>query len=283
MSRRFTRAVQRAGFFVGVILFASGIALIANTLGVSSQTTGVEWDSGTCREFFGWPHLPSQESDFGEYLGKDVGAVSISGQGSNTLEVTVVSGYPSYGVQCDLTHIVTIATSKLTGLNIESLSGLHNCIVTNATMNRYACDELTVLYHAGSTSCVPQGAEIDDQVIFHVEQKAPEASLLSFQITLSFSDECDPGEEGPDEETSQPNELDTPGTFTNQVAQQQTQRTTEVEGATRLPETGSGGMLADTKGGIRVGAGVLLIIAGFGFAAISLAVRRSGGFSAPKS
>jgi hypothetical protein len=141
---------------------------------------------------------------------------------------------------------------------------------------RWECVELTVLYAAPIAGACIEAGEFTDELIFHVEQPAPQQSALNFQLRLEWF-ECDPGGDNQEEETPD----DPGGSFTtfgsaDPVDPADPPRVSEVAAVPRAvarvspATTGDGGLLGADRDVSRVGIGSLLVLVGAGLVAASV-------------
>jgi hypothetical protein len=264
-----------AAFFIAAVvtLFASA----AGGVRVGAATEAV-WTSVSCREFHTWPQLPQAEEDFGEFLGKDVAATTVSGQGTDTLTVVSSGSYPSYGVICNVTYENDgVAPSLVDSVTLAAGSGLSSCALSSSqnggqTTKEMACAELTARFTTVLGVMLAPNGSASGTLVYHTEQQAPEAAVLSFTVDLRLTREDTP--------TPTPT-----GTPQNQVVQTptstaqptETPRTSEVagrvsdptktptpvsetQGVSNLPGTGAGGIYRDGSG-LGLVAGLALLFA----------------------
>jgi hypothetical protein len=187
-----------------VVLGTFGVVqgLWSETLEINGQVeTGevdADWTASGCFEFHNWPQLPPA-APLGEYLGKDVGSFTVDGVFTNDLTITIDGAYPSYAFDCEVhytnTGTVPWHVESITFTPIAGLTGCSQIVKTppgsttgNFTAN---CDQLTVRWVDGLCTQVHPAPDDDDTVatslIVHVEQPAPENSLLQFTISIQVN------------------------------------------------------------------------------------------------
>lgn len=158
---------------------------------VETGNVDAMWTGVICRDFYTWPDLPQSNEDFGEFEGKDVGntLVEIDSEDDQILHVTVVNGYPSYAVDCQV-HFEYEGSIpvKIRGTNIVPVSGnLTNCVLTGTQNKTLACDQLTVLFFDGIGSQLHQDDQSASSLTIHVEQPADQNSIYEFDIWLCMA------------------------------------------------------------------------------------------------
>lgn len=191
------RALPLGVLAVGLLVVLAGIGIVSGlwsknlTINGTVQTGDVnaDWTGiGACSEFHTWPNLPSGSSDFGEYLGKNVGSntISIDPADAQILNVSFSNVYPSYALDCELHWQNTGSIPvNFVGYAFDWNAGdtdgdvLHNCQrVETSNQVRLECDEITVVIY-NDIGQVDPGDNIGRSFLFHVEQPAKQSDCTA--------------------------------------------------------------------------------------------------------
>jgi hypothetical protein len=265
-------------FGVSPLLIFSGLALVSGSFSLPSFAQGNsqgDWAGFDCREFHTWPDLPEEDQDYGEYLGKDVGAfeavlVPADPDGDQSFTVAVTGAYPSYGIICDVAFTVGVQGGPDVELGSPQIEPLLNLTCDSPSPSGMQCDEMTVILTAPEPNeCVSAGTEHDATLVFHVEQLAQEATNygLSIEIpafdcvneTVSLEEPEDPQASADPRDPSDP--ADQRGSFSDPGSTGASRPLLDqVAGVKVLPSTGNGGLLSEEHVG--TGMGTLLIVVG---------------------
>lgn len=174
-----------------------GYGLWAKTLTIEGQVhTGsvdARWTGRVCSEFNSWPDLPKDDEDDGEAEGKDVGewSVTIDPDDDQILHFTLVNGYPSYAVDCQV-HFKVEGTIPVVvrGTSIIPGNGLTHCTLDDLDSGNkkiLRCDQLTVIFTDNLGSQLHPGEEAASSVTVHVEQAAEQEARYEFDIGVCLA------------------------------------------------------------------------------------------------
>jgi len=189
-----------------ILTMAVILAIALGTLGVGyglwSKTLTIEgqvntgkvdgrWLFGGCFEFNSWPDFPTSESDYGEAEGKNVGTWAIFPDPADdqNLLFTIVNGYPSYAVDCEV-HFQNDGTIPvyIRGFNLVPIStNLTSCELTPGNPVKLECDELTVWYYDGLGLQLHPGVSKVGSLVVHVEQPADQLSAYEFEVQVCMA------------------------------------------------------------------------------------------------
>ena len=179
---------------LALALLGVGYGLWSKTLTIEGQVhTGevdAAWTSAGCFELNSWPNPPDVEADYGELLGKDVGDwdIEIDPQDDQILRFTIVNGYPSYAVDCQVHFAVegTIPVIVL-GTSVSPGDDLTNCTLSGSNEKTLACDQLTVIFTDNLGTQLHPGDKAASSLTVHVEQPAAENGLYTFDVGVCMA------------------------------------------------------------------------------------------------
>jgi len=175
--------------------FGVGYGLWAKTLTIEGAVhTGrvdARWLFGGCFEFNSWPAFPTEQGDYGEVEGKDVGTWSIRPDPADDqiLLFRIDNGYPSYAVDCEV-HFQNDGTIpvRIRGFNIKAVSpNLTDCQVTPGNPIKLECDELTLYYFDGLGVQLHPGDQKAGSLVVHVEQPADQLAVYEFEVQVCMA------------------------------------------------------------------------------------------------
>jgi hypothetical protein len=172
---------------VGYGLWSKTLTIVGK---VETGEVDARWKGASCTEFHTWPSLPSSPADQGELLGKDVGAwnVEVDPDDDQILHFTILNGYPSYAVDCQVHFEVQGSIPVIVrGTAVWPGQGLTNCTLTGSNSKTLACDELTVVFTDNLGSQLHPEDEAASSLTVHVEQPADENSLYTFDVGVCMA------------------------------------------------------------------------------------------------
>lgn len=261
-------------FILAPLLIVLGFGLLTNGIvlkgfALVGDASG-DWGQLSCFEFNTWPVVPadSTSAGVGEFEGKDVATTTTALVPDVTfdqvVQINVTNAYPSYGVRCVIGYTISAGMdAELVAVTLIPEDNLTGCAETSDTGLDGAelnCNQLTVRFVPGNLDCGDDG-EILNDLVFHVEQPAPQGSVLKFRIELTPV-QCDPGDESTPTPTTPPGSQPTftPTPTETPLAEALTARqgpSAQVQ-AVRTGDGGLLGMDSTTRGGL----GTLMLIIG---------------------
>ncbi len=273
------RAARLLALVVAPLLISVGLSMLTDGFAVRgfAQADAIqgEWTQLACFEFYTWPDVPAHPADTGtgEYLAEEVASVTpslvVDSSGSEEIQLLVAGAYPSYGSRCEVGYRVSGVSARLGQVAIEPGAGLSDCV---SVPNGLDCQGLTVRFAAGTLKCVDPGEEVLNDLVLHVEQRAPQRAGLSFRVGLTPL-QCGGtgGEEPPSAGPSGP----VAAAAAEPPPSGGEAPVSEVKPST-LPRAGSGASSrwALSRAGVPLGLAALL--AGVGLVAMPLALGRFG-------
>jgi hypothetical protein len=196
--RRRNLALLAVFLVMALALAGMGYAHWTDTLEVDAQvdtgTVEIGWTGGICSEFYDWPW--PKEGD-GEVEGKDVGSTTIEILDPKTMLVTVLNGYPSYSVDCQIefTNTGTIPVI-IRGWRFTPISGLEACSAQyfGSGYGILTCEEMTVELVDGVGVQIdpgdPGGAA--SSLRFHIEQEAEQNAVFEWMLEVCVTNWNEP-------------------------------------------------------------------------------------------
>ncbi len=187
---RFPVATTALVLVLSLALLGVGYGMWSKTLlirgTVNTGNVDAKWIGVVCSEFHSWPDLPFSNEDFGEFEGKDVGEtlVRIDELDDQIIHVTVLNGYPSYAVDCEVHYEYEGSIPVIIrGINILPISdNLTNCVLTGNQTKTLTCDQITVKFFDGVTLQLHQGDQLSSSLALHVEQPAEQNDNYKFEV-----------------------------------------------------------------------------------------------------
>jgi hypothetical protein len=285
---------------VALLGYGAGTGSLSITGHAQTGTFDATWTSANCNEQSTDLGVPNATPVAGEVLGKAVGSTTASAPPADVIQIASTNAYPGYGASCSLQYQNTgTLPIKVNASAVSAVSGLTGCTVSEAAVITLACNELTLTFTPDlNPNCIDAGQVENVSLVYRVEQKAPQAGTMAFNIVIPLV-QC----EGQNLIGSPPSSSQPPGppklsgsfsqtggvgvaSSTNPQSQSQAQSApiSEVAGI-QVAKVGDGGLLGkvglqtppdDSGSGKSIlAAALLLAMSGVGIAGVRRAKRSS--------